>query len=265
MVLININNLKCKYGQKKDGVEQGGNHLINLIDSKILSNAIINEFEFNNFQDYYTVYDFIKQTDNFTINFGGDHSVGISTVQSQLDKYYDDLLVIWIDAHTDINTFETSISKNYHGMPVSPLLGLMNHWWESSIHHHKLKPKNLLYIGVRDIDEAEMEFLNKLNIKYYKHFSNDVIEFINKHDTNNIHISLDIDGLDPNIMPSTGTISYNGLNIESVNEIINTSLLKLKSIDIVEFNPLIGTKEEQERTLENCKLIIDNLFNFLEQ
>jgi arginase len=258
MRTLNINNLRCNIGQRKPGVEQGGNYLLKLYDTSINSSKYkITTFDFNQYNDYAHAYEHILSSKDLCINLGGDHSVGAITVQSQLDICKDDLLVIWIDAHADINTWETSLTKNIHGMPVAPLVGLMDHWWNSPYSHHKLKPENLLYVGIRDLDPAEVDFINQLKIPNFPTYSKSVDEWIKSHPAEKIHISLDIDGLDPESMPSTGTTAPNGLGVEDVIQIINISKDKLVSFDLVEFNPLIGSDSEVKNTLDNCKYILD--------
>jgi arginase len=257
---IYINNLRCGIGQKKVGVEQGGDYLLKLFDPTLLLTKFkITNIDFNELNDYKKAYEHISSINNFCINLGGDHSVGAITVQPQLDKYKDDLLVIWIDAHADINTWDTSNSKNTHGMPVAPLIGLMDHWWNSPYSHHKLKPSNLLYVGIRDLDPGEIGFINKLNITNFSTYSHLVTQWIKSHPATKIHISLDIDGIDPLTMPSTGTLSPNGLSLESVNHIIEISKSKLVSFDLVELNPLIGSECEIKTTMSNCFNILSNI------
>jgi arginase len=260
METVFINNLRCKLGQKKDGVEMGGDHLLNIFDNNQYK---IQNFNFNDYNDYAIAYDYISKLNGFCINLGGDHSVGSVTVQSQLDKYQDDLLVIWIDAHADVNTWNSSITQNIHGMPVAPLLGLMNHWWVSSsdVIHHKLSPTNLVYIGIRDLDPSEIQVIDKQNIIFSKKYSSNIENWIKSHPAGKIHISLDIDGLDPKIMPSTGTTSSEGLDYDELIKIINISKNRLVSFDLVELNPLIGNVLEVNHTINNCKLILEIIKN----
>ncbi len=253
-----VNKLKCAIGQKKPGVEFGPDYLAKL---KLLEPFSKKSFQINSLDDFSSIYDVLSSSSNFNINIGGDHSIGAVTVQSALDKHLDDLLVIWIDAHADVNTMESSNSKNIHGMPVAPLLGLMKHWWKSDTvkSHHILKPENLLYVGIRDLDPFEIETIGKLNIKYFKEYSNEINNWIKFHPANNIHISCDIDGIDPSQMPSTGTPVNEGLTVEQVKKIIQESKNKLVSFDLVEFNPLIGNSNQLTKTIVNCGEIINTV------
>ena len=252
---IIINKLKCAIGQKKPGVDLGPDYLLPIFENKYPTNeGVISSLD--NFTD---AYDLLTNSDNFLVNIGGDHSIGAVTVQAQLDKFFDDMLVIWIDAHADVNTMESSVTKNIHGMPVAPLLGLMDHWWKSTLvtSHHKLKPENLLYVGIRDLDPPEAQVINKLEIKYFEKYSEKVCEWIKNHPATKIHISLDIDGINPEQMPSTGTPVNNGLTVENVKKIINTSNDRLISFDLVEFNPTVGNEEDILKTIDNCKSIFN--------
>ena len=250
-----VNKLKCAIGQKKIGVDFGPEYLAKL---KILNQFPKKSIEIKSINDFSEAYDILYNSNDFNINIGGDHSVGTVTVQAQLDKYLDELLVIWIDAHADVNTMESSITKNIHGMPVAPLLGLMSHWWKSKLveTHHILNPKNLLYIGIRDLDLFENQLINKLNIKYFTNYSNEIDKWIKSHSAKNIHISCDIDGIDPLFMPSTGTPVLNGLSVDDVCQIINGTKNRLVGFDLVEFNPLIGNSKELNKTIHNCKQIL---------
>jgi arginase len=247
---IFINNNICNIGQKKIGVEQGGKTILEMLENKYLIHNIYfdHEKEYNGYaQTYKYIYNFIDKY--FILNLGGDHSVGSATVQPLLDKFEDDILIIWIDAHADINTQETSVTGNTHGMPVSCLFNLMPHWYEVDKKHHVLKPENLVYIGIRDLDPPEVDIINKLNIKYSKTLTDDILDFIKNHPAKKIHISFDIDGLDPELTPSTGTLASDGLTCENVIQIIDLTKDKLISMDVVEFNSFIGAHDDIVNTL----------------
>ena len=96
---------------------------------------------------------------NKKINIGGDHSMAIATVADSLNRVPPGKLkVIWFDAHPDINTYKSSISKNYHGMPLGYLTGLCKSHYFPFITNY-LNFENLLYIGIRDIDEYEKKII----------------------------------------------------------------------------------------------------------
>ena len=194
-----------------------------------------------------------KYNDNkIPILIGGDHSIVCGSISSAV-TIDDNIGIIWIDAHADINTPLSSRSMNMHGMPLSFLLGLSDSKsvkgfeWMNDI--TKLKPRNLIYIGLRSIDEDELEFINDLNIKNYsiediKHKTiesvmDEILLYFSEID--NIHISWDIDSIDPLYAPCTGTKVNDGLSInESICIAKTLSKYKnIKSIDMVEINPLL--------------------------
>lgn len=260
---IKINDIKCKIGQKKDGVDLGGEYIIDCLSKKYLIHNIYFNKENNGYngyiETYKSIYNYIDKY--FCLNLGGDHSIGATTIQPLLDKYKDDILVIWIDAHADINTYNSSVTKNTHGMPVSCLFGLMKPWYTLDKQHHILKSENFVYIGIRDLDPPEIDYIKELNIKHSTKLTDDIINFIKNHPANKIHISFDIDGLDPIYAPSTGTISSNGLTCDDVKNIINISLDKLISLDVVEFNPYIGCDDDVTTTIINIVNIIKPVIN----
>jgi len=261
-----FNNFRCKFGQKKDGVQLGGDLILqsNVMKRRILRTTQINTIDIKNYSDYRDGYKTINnglKKGLINVNFGGDHSIAVSTIQPMLDHYKHDLLVIWIDAHADINTYEASSTKNIHGMPLASLTGLMPHWYSVKKTHFILPTKNLLYIGIRDLDTFEETIVKNKEISYFNSFDNDVIKTINNSPAKYIHISCDIDGLDPQFTPSTGTTATGGLKVKNVIKIINTSKSRLVSFDLVEFNPLIGKKRDVKKTLLSINKILDTVIH----
>lgn len=109
------------------------------------------------------------------LTLGGDHSIAIGTVSGTAravrERLGKEMAVIWVDAHADINTPETSDSGNIHGMPVAFLTGLATEKREDIFgwlkEHHQLSTKKLVYIGLRDIDKGEKKILREHNIKAF--------------------------------------------------------------------------------------------------
>ena len=261
-----INNFICKFGQKKNGVQYGGDAILNstsvLKSRKVQSTSLINTITIKKHADYRDGYKIVHESIRqglFNINLGGDHSISASTVQPMLDHYKDDILVIWIDAHADINTFEASHTKNLHGMPLASLTGLMNHWYQVKKNRFILPFKNLLYVGIRDLDEFEDALIHKKEIVHYNVFDHQVIQKIKEHPAKYIHISCDIDSMDPTFAPSTGTAVPNGLRVKNINKIIKASKDRLVGFDLVEFNPLIGNKRDVKQTLLHINKILNSL------
>jgi arginase len=262
---INFNNFRCMFGQKKYGVQYGGDMIIKHMNFK---KDNINNIDITNYKNYGLGYNIINnnlKNNIFNLNLGGDHSIAASTIRPLVDRYNKDLLVIWIDAHADINTFRSSHTQNIHGMPLSALMGIMDHWYKPPFDKNekykssKLVKKNLIYVGIRDLDDFEEKLLERKKFIFYRNFTNKLIDTINSHPAKYIHISCDIDGLDPTIMPSTGTQSPDGLLLDHVFTIIENSKKRLISFDLVEFNPMIGSKKDQKVTLENIEKIIQKV------
>lgn len=252
----------CKAGQKKLGVDAGP-YLIRT-QNRIQSELFESE---SNYLGYTQLYQMIKSRRKINqtqpiITFGGDHSIGLSTVSAFNDYWAGkgkDLQVIWIDAHADINTPETSSSGSSHGMPVGFLTGLNKAPCPYLKFVNKLRFDQITYIGLRDLDPPEVEFINGYNIKAYTagNICPQMLDEIkNKTKGKPVHISLDIDSLDPSLAPCTGTTSPNGLLISDIDNIFKTfEPEQLTSLDIAEFNPQIGSVDELTKTVMSINWI----------
>jgi arginase len=265
MLRFTINNFRCMIGQKNNGVQHGGDMILHELKTGLIKKKLdidITHIAINNYADYRKGYKAVKSNLNkgkFNINLGGDHSIAVSTIQPLLEKYKDDLLVLWIDAHADLNTFNSSLTQNMHGMPVGALTGLMDHWY--TVHKRKtiLKSENLIYIGIRDLDDFESKIINEKCIISFPNYTSYLVDYIKNHPAKHIHISCDIDSMEPSIMPSTGTPVPNGLTVNNVTNIINASKKRLVSFDLVEFNPLIGNRRQVKKTLTNISKILSKV------
>lgn len=193
---------------------------------------------------------------------GGDHSLALGSIAGSSKFFKDDLAIIWVDAHGDINTPETSPSGNIHGMPLASSMGvgdkiLTNLYFDGI----KVKPENVFLLGCRDLDLGELELVKNKNLNLWtmEDIKNkgiqvvlkELIEALNKTKVNNVHLSFDIDALDPSYVPGTGTPVKDGLAFSEgkivIETILDTSLVK--AIDFVEFNPAL---DKNSRTLETC-------------
>src|SRR5699024_4883098 len=107
------------------------------------------------------------KNERFPLVLGGDHSIAVGTLAG-LSAHYANLGVIWYDAHGDMNTPETSPSGNVHGMPLAASLGYGHEdLLQIFKNNPKLKPENLVLIGIRDLDEGEKQLLRELDVKVY--------------------------------------------------------------------------------------------------
>lgn len=208
---------------------------------------------------HYQVFKRRKQHYDNTLVIGGDHSVAVGSVLGSLAALPDDkrMAVIWIDAHADINTIESSLSGNIHGCPLSFITGLDKSWnWVNQRNVNKLNFKDLYYWGIRDLDNFELEVIDKYGIKVCES-KEEVMSIVDEYDY--VHTSLDIDGLDPKYAPSTGTKAENGLELDDVIEYLLHVRHENKSrgADLVEYNPDIGTHEEQQTTRHTVQQLLN--------
>ncbi len=206
----------------------------------------------------------ILESGRFPLILGGDHSIAIGTVKGALKKNRN-LGLIWFDAHGDINTHETSPSGNIHGMSVAALLGIahekLNNIGDKDL---LVKPENLVYVAARDLDKGERELFKKLGIKVFTMNDIDVhgIEKVTKmaleiasKNTDAIHLSFDVDGVDPIFIQGTGTKVPGGVNYREANLFLEilAEEEKIKSADFVEVNPLL---DDRNKTAEMTAIFI---------
>lgn len=211
-------------------------------------------------------------SESFPFVVGGDHSLGLGSI-SGASKHFENLAVIWIDAHGDINTPETSPTGNSHGMPLAAALGvgvpeLTNIYYDGP----KVKPENVYIIGARDLDEGEVKLAKDLNLNLYTMdtvkkmgISTVIEEVLNKIKSINIdgvHLSFDIDALDKSLVPGTGTPVSNGFSLEEGKKLLEGFLSTglIKSMDFVELNPILDNKD---MTSNLCIELINYIFKTL--
>ncbi len=237
---------ECNQGQKKDGVQLGGKFISTRLN--ITPNLIIEHAKFNNIDSIenngYEILSKILSSNKKMMLIGGDHSLGISSVDAFINLYKDELSVLWIDAHADINDHLTSLTGNIHGMSLG-----YHHTaradkpvWRTN--PYKLKSSQLYYFGIRDLDPAELELIQNENIGYSLQLEENLYNFINN--SKYLLISFDVDALDPKYMDSTGVMADNGLKPSDVKTIIKYAMdkNKLVHLDLMEFNPSIGNPEK---------------------
>lgn len=214
------------------------------------------------------------ENNTLPITIGGDHSLALGSVAGT-SKYHgnDNIAVVWVDAHGDINTDETTPSGNIHGMPLAASMGI-GHSDLTNLYFNgqKVKPENIFLLGVRDLDIGELELISKNNLNLwkiqdiqYRGINTVLDEFkasLKDKNINNIHLSFDIDGLDPSYVPGTGTPVENGLTFLEGQNILETILDTnlVRSIDFVEFNPAL---DKNNRTIETCTELLKIISNSL--
>ncbi|KIW03050.1 arginase, variant [Verruconis gallopava] len=209
----------------------------------------------------------------FVLTLGGDHSIAIGTIsgtaKATRERLGRDIAVIWVDAHADINTPETSGSGNIHGMPVAFLTGLAKGdsddifgWIQDD---QRISVKKLVYIGLRDVDRGEKKILKDHGIKAFSMHDIDrygigkvmdmALGWIGS-DTP-IHLSFDIDALDPQWAPSTGTAVRGGLTLREGDFIAEcvAETGSLIALDLVEVNPSLETQGAHETIRAGCSIV----------
>ncbi|XP_074659644.1 arginase-1-like [Tubulanus polymorphus] len=300
---ISIVGVPLKDGQSKDGVDQGPAAIrqAGLIDE--LKKMKLSVFDYGDVEVSVTndddskphginrvksvgatlnklsdVVNKLSAESDLTVVLGGDHSMALGSMHGHL-LTSSDMCVIWIDAHSDINTPETSPSGNLHGMPVAFFLReLQRHvpdipelkWRKSS-----LQAKNLVYIGLREVDPGERSFIDNLGIPNFgmddidKYGINNVLEMalkaVNPNNDRAIHLSFDIDALDPLETPSTGTPALGGLSYREALCIAErlSKTGQVKVMDIAEVNPKIGSSQDREKTVNIAVELVKSVCGML--
>lgn len=189
---------------------------------------------------------------------GGDHAQAIGTISGLARAYRRQRVgVLWIDAHTDMNTPDTTVSGNIHGMPLATLFG---HGPASLVglagDGPALNPEDVAIIGVRSVDARESEIVEQTGVRVYTMSEIDkrgaatcmqeALERVTRH-TVGVHLSFDLDGVDPREAPGVGTAVPGGLTIREshlICEMVADSR-KLIGMEMVELNP---TLDERNRT-----------------
>jgi len=186
--------------------------------------------------------------DSLPIFIGGDHSIAVGTIGGV--THNEPVGVLWIDAHGDFNTPETSPSGNLHGMPLAVLMGLGSPELVNLGHPGpKLEASQVILIGLRNVDSQEREAIKKSGIGVYTMreidergiaaVAHEALERLSQ--VSRIHVSLDMDSLDPSEAPGVGTPVPGGLTYREAHllmEII-ADCACVGSLDVVEINPIL--------------------------
>nr|WP_199880547.1 arginase [Bacillus massiliglaciei] len=194
--------------------------------------------------------DEIIKNNAFPLVLGGDHSIAIGTLAG-IAGHYEKLGVIWFDAHGDLNTEDTSPSGNIHGMPLAVSLGI-GHPDLVNLKGYapKVKPENIVIVGARSLDEGEKELIHRQGMKVFTMHEIDrlgmakvmeeCIHYL-KEKTDGVHLSLDLDGLDPTDAPGVGTPVNGGISYRESHlamEMLAESGI-VTSAEFVEVNPIL--------------------------
>ncbi|MDD2391941.1 MAG: arginase [Bacilli bacterium] len=272
----NIINAESELGVHVNGAEKGPFLISKFFDNvinipKIQYKKSYDKFDLAKNLNYINeynelLYNKIISNDNFIITLGGDHSVAIASALASIKKRKN-LGIIWIDSHGDYNNFNTTITGNLHGLPFAAITNYKNTELLTKFHEDNFfKSQNAVLIGARDLDELEILNLKDAGITIFstKDIKNKGVEFVMNEafkiaskDTEGVHISYDLDVIDPKIAKGVSIPAKDGITeVEAysiMNEIKKNKNL-VKSLDLVEYNPNF---DEDSKTLK----IAVNLLN----
>lgn len=230
----------------------------------------------------YEVFRNLRQ-DLFVITIGGDHSIAIGSISgSRMALRSGNLGVVWIDAHADMHSPWSTPSGNVHGMPLALLMDLdvkgmnrprkdtLNTWnrlREIGPDGPKVLPENLVIIGLRDYEAEELRTIERHRIKVVRvdevrskgpeAIVRETLEYLG--DCHQIHVSFDVDSLDPSVSAGTGTPVPDGLKLGEAAGLLTGFCAdpKVRALDVVEINPALDTKNAMA---EQVLTILDPLY-----
>jgi len=213
------------------------------------------------------------QQGQFPLILGGDHSISLGSLSGIL-QMRPNTGILWIDAHADLHTPATSETGNMHGMPLGMLMDGISYdpstlpgfewWWEDDPQNKKklLHPKDLVYVGLRDVDAAERKAIKQLGIKAFTMYDIDhygigrvmdmALDHLLSSGPRPIHLSWDIDSVDPLHAPATGTAVRGGLTYREAHYVCESVAASgaLTSADIVELNPTLSDEHGGDLTVD---------------
>lgn len=289
---IDIIGACCDLGVHVDGANLAPEILEKIIDKKFYNKiynvfqqeGIVKELDKDNkkknlkpLNEFNTrLYNQVKQVvdeGNFPFTIGGDHAIAMASDLAVISKY-ENLGIIWFDAHGDYHTFKTTMTGNIHGLPFAAVTG-----YEKTLitDFHgdgpRYNPKNAVILGGRDIDlPDELNNLKDAGVTIFS--SKDIREQgcekvyakafeIASNGTSGVHVSYDLDVIDPSIAPGVSIPAVDGINLDEAYAFAEYIVKKkdiLSSIDFVEYNPL---RDKDQITLNICKNILNILFEGL--
>jgi len=195
------------------------------------------------------------------LTLGGDHSIALSTIEGML-RVYSDLRVIFIDAHGDINTPSSSGSGSLHGMPLAAHLGLFGERELPGVGFvgARMRPNQLAYVGIRDLDATEATYIDDRNITCFtsedvKSFGmerviDQILKQIDPEDRYPLHVSFDVDAADPSIAPATGSLVSDGLSQADLDTLAArlAATGRVVGLDLAEVNPALASNAKALNT-----------------
>lgn len=186
---------------------------------------------------------------------GGDHSLQIGSIAAANDwclSRQQRLGVLQVAAHADFNTWDMSVTKNIHGMGVAVLVG---DTLPELRFGAKLHTSQFAYFGLRDVDPREMERFNATELSTYTNVD-EALEWCSQFDY--IHLTFDVDGLDPSIAPGVSTPVPCGIGLEQAQHLMRELRGMICSVDLAEFNP---DRDVESTTANTILSLFRHLFN----
>ena len=209
---------------------------------------------------------------HFPLVLGGDHSIAVGTVSGIAAFGHPTgrkVGVLWVDAHSDINTPKTSPTGNIHGMPLAALLGLgPTELGVIGGKYRKVEPGHVALVGIRSVDEGERTHLRNLGVHVYTMVDIDRNGIHNvmgealanvTEGTDLVHVSFDLDSVDPSIAPGVGTPVKGGLDYREaqfIMEFLHDSGA-MTSLELVEVNPIL---DDRNRSAEFAVELLESAF-----
>lgn len=212
--------------------------------------------------------DDVVERGRFPLVLGGDHSIAIGTIAG-VAHYHQRMGLIWFDAHGDLNTEDTTPSGNIHGMPLAVSLGFGHpDLVQIGGYSPKIYPQNIVIIGARQLDEGERKLIDDQQIRVFTMHDIDRLGMARVMDealhivtdgTDGVHLSLDLDGVDPKDAPGVGTPVTGGITYRESHlamEILAEADI-LTSAEFVEVNPIL---DDANRTAKVAVALIGSVF-----
>lgn len=192
---------------------------------------------------------------SFPLIIGGDHSLGLGSVAG-VSRAFKNFAVVWVDAHGDINTQDTSESGNVHGMSLAKAMGigypdLVDVYFKGK----KVENEHVYIVGARDLDKGEYDLIKREDLNVYtakriheygiEHIVNEVFKNLKNKNIDTVHLSFDLDFIDAKYVPGTGTPVHDGMTVEEAKTLLKmfADSKLVKSMDFVELNPLLDRND----------------------
>ena len=245
------------------------------VKSRNLSDKKKNNVEIEKFNTALYKIELEKLKENlFPITLGGDHSIAVASALADAKVNDGKVGLIWIDAHTDYNTFETTVTGNIHGLPCAAITGWKCEELRTFFDGECINPRRTVIIGARSIDPWEEDNLRYSGVTVYstediktkgiKTIIDEAFE-IAMDRNKSVHVSYDLDVIDPDVAPGVSVPEVDGISEKEAMDILEEVLKhneQISSMDVVEFNPL---RDENRKTEQIALNIVARTIQVIEK